>query len=142
MRLYNLMNGVNAMSVFLIPMLGEKHPDDYPRFRDVFTSDEEHPQYDNHIHLYTRVGGNNRNQDYGETELIKHPNFVTTYDDDFDDTYGTYIFSIPEEWKNDYEKIKEGRFSETSKAYQDRVHKVFPKLKQMLDKTFATNKPS
>ena len=57
MSVYNMMFGVNQTCVFFIlPMLG-RHPDKYPRFRDCFLSDEEHPEYDNYIHVYPRVGG-------------------------------------------------------------------------------------
>ncbi len=33
MSLYNMINGVNPATFFILPMLG-KHPDEYPRFRD------------------------------------------------------------------------------------------------------------
>jgi len=59
MSLYNMMFGVNQATFYILLMLG-KHPEEYPRFRDCFISETEHPQYDNMIHIYTRVGGNNR----------------------------------------------------------------------------------
>ena len=71
MSLYNLVQGVTSAVFFVLPMLG-KHPDEYPRFRDCFLKDAEHPEYDNHIHVYTRVGGGNRGCDFGEDELYKH----------------------------------------------------------------------
>jgi hypothetical protein len=36
MSLYNMMNGANPATFFILPMLGEKHPEQYPRFRDCF----------------------------------------------------------------------------------------------------------
>lgn len=133
MSMYQMMHGVNAIGVFFtLPMLG-KHPDEYPRFRDCFLGDKEHPEYDDHILVFTRVGGGNRGADYGEEELMKHPNFVTTYDDSTDSTYGMYVFSVPEEWKEDYEKVKAGFLPDVSPAYQARVREVFPKLKEKLD---------
>lgn len=113
-------------------MLGDKHPDEYPRFRNVFLRDKEHPEYDNLIQVYTRVGGNNRGEGYGEEELEAHPNFVATFDDDFDSTYGTYVFDIPEEWKEDFKLVQEGKFLEVSNKYKAQVEKVFPKLKGKL----------
>lgn len=128
-----MMNGVNQICVFFImPMLG-KHPDEYPRFRDCFIKDEEHPEYDNHIHVYTRVGGGNRGCGYGEDKLSEHPNFVTTFDDSFDSTYGTYVFSVPDEWKDDFEKILSGDLKGVSKEYQLKVREVFPKIEEKLD---------
>jgi hypothetical protein len=121
MSFYNMLNGVNQATFYILPMLG-KHPDEYPRFRDCFISEG------GNIAVYTRVGGGNRNQGYGEDELYKHPNFAKTYDDDFDSTYATYEFSVPNEWKDDFAKITGGKIEEVSDAYIDQVAKVFPKL--------------
>ncbi len=129
MSLYNMINGVNPATFFILPMLGEKHPNAYPRFRDCFVEGDR-------ICVYTRVGGNNRNCGYGEEELYKHPNFLTTEDDGFDNTYASYYFSVPDEWKDDFEKIKSGRLQEISAVYKDRLYKVFPKLKEKLDELF------
>lgn len=134
MSLYNMVNGVSPAAFFVLPMLGEKHPQDYPRFRDCFLSDEEHPEYDGHIHLYTRVGGNNRGCGFGEEELHTHPNYVTTFDDSFDNTFATYVFSVPEEWKADYDKFVSGDIKGFSPEYQARCRAVFPKLKETFDK--------
>jgi len=135
MSMYNMMNGVSQLTFFVLPMLG-KHPDEYPRFRDFFLKDEEHPEYDYYLHVYTRVGGGNRGCDFGEEELMKHPNFVTTFDDSFDSTYGTYIFSVPDEWKDDFEKITTGKILEISDAYKNQIYKVFPKLEEKLKSMF------
>lgn len=137
MSLYNIMHGVTPATFFLMPMLGEKHPEEYPRFRDCFTKDHEHPEWDNHIHVYTRVGGGNRGSGYGEEELYKHPNFVATFDDDYDSTFATYVFSIPDEWKEDFDKIESGKIRDISAAYKERIYKVFPKLKDQFDKIFT-----
>lgn len=133
MSLYNIINGANPATFFILPLLGEKHPDDYPRFRDCFVNNEaEEPE----IHVYTRVGGGNRNCGFGEEELRKHPNFKMDFDDDFDRTYATYVFSVPKEWKNDFDKILEGRLKETSVEYKERVAKVYPKLEEKLNELF------
>jgi hypothetical protein len=134
MSLYQLLNGVSQIGVFFVlPMLG-KHPDEYPRFRDCFIKDEEYPQYDNHIHIYTRVGGANRGQGFGEEKLLSHPNFVATFDDSFDSTYGTYVFSVPDEWKEDFEKVINADLKNVSIEYQAQVRKVYPKLNSAFDK--------
>ena len=129
MSLYNMINGANPATFFILPMLGEKHPEQYPRFRDCFVDGDE-------IHVYTRVGGGNRDCDFGEEELQQHPNYLRDEDDDFDSTYATYIFSVPNEWKEDFEKIKCGKLKEISQAYKDRLYAVFPKLKDTFDKLF------
>lgn len=130
MSLYNMINGVNPATFFILPLLGEKHPDDYPRFRDCFVTE------DNEIAVYTRVGGGNRNEGFGEEELQSHPNFLRDEDDDFDSTYATYYFSVPEEWEKDFDLVVNNKLKETSQEYRDRLYKVYPKLTETFDKIF------
>ena len=111
MSLYNMINGLNPAVFVLLPMLG-RHPEEYPRFRDCFLGDD-----DNSIIIFTRVGGGNRNCGYGEDELSKDPNFMTTYDDSFDSTYGNYVFRVPDKWKDDFEAIKNGGLKNASVEY-------------------------
>ncbi len=135
MSFYNMINGVNPSTFFILPMLGEKHPDEYPRFRDCFTVVDEKSNYE--IHVLTRVGGNNRGEGFGEEELQKHPNYLYDQDEEEDNTYATYVFSVPKEWKKDFDKIAEGKVSEVSLAYQARLRKVFPKLNEKFDIIFG-----
>lgn len=121
MSLYNMLNGFNPACVWIMPMLGRKQHE-YPRFRDCFVTEEEN------IAIYTRVGGNNRNCGYGEEELYKDENFLTTYDDDFDSTYGTYVFKVPDKWKEDFDKIMAGKMSDISKEYIEILKEFYPTL--------------
>lgn len=119
--MYNMVNGFNPACVFVLPLLG-KPSDYYPRFRDCFITE------DGNIAVYTRVGGGNRDYGYGEEKLYEDENFVKTYDDDFDTTYATYEFRCPEEWKDDFEKIRGGRLTEVSDKYVEYIEKFYPKL--------------
>jgi hypothetical protein len=151
MSLYNAINGVNPATFFLLPMLGEKHPDDYPRFRDCFagelTNDNEDDQFGipkkrndlsaKVISVYTRVGGGNREDYQNEIdELRSHPNYIKDYDDDFDSTFATFQFSIPKEFESDYDLIIENNLQGISENYKTRLYKVYPKLKETFDKIF------
>lgn len=102
MSLYNMINGVNPSVFVFLPMLGRR-PEEYPRFRDCFLGKDE-----NSIVIFTRVGGPNRGCGYGEEELFKDVNFLKTYDDDFDNTYGSYVFSVPDKWRKDFDTIVQG----------------------------------
>ncbi len=130
MSLYNILNGVNPATFLILPMLG-RHPDDYPRFRDCFVGE------DRQIIVLTRVGGGNRNCGFGEETLYKDPNFVKTYDDEFDGTYGYYVFSVPEKWKDDFDKIIKGE--KPSAGYLDQMCKVYPKLEEKFREQFTLN---
>lgn len=120
MSLYNMINGFNPACLIVMPMLGRKQ-EEYPRFRDCFIEDGK-------IAIYTRVGGGNRGCEYGEEELYKDPNFVSTYDDEFDSTYATYLFNVPEKWKADFEKITQGDIKGVSDEYYDYVCEFYPLL--------------
>jgi hypothetical protein len=136
MSLYNMINGVNPATFFILPMLG-KHPEEYPRFRDCFIGDDDAKEYKNCIMVYTRVGGDNR-EAYAEQleEMYAHPNFVGDFDDDFDSTYATYVFSVPDEWRSDFDAIMLGQIEKISPEYQTQLRKVFPKLNDKFDLLF------
>ena len=132
MSLYSMINGFNPSCILFMPMLGRKQ-EEYPRFRDCFLSDDKE-----HIIIYTRVGGGNRNQGYGEEELYKDPNFVKTYDDEYDSTYGYYEFNVPEKWKADFNKIIDGQPDKVSDDYVSLLKEFYPKLTESgyIDKLF------
>lgn len=132
MSLYNLINGVNQATFFILPMLG-KHPDEYPRFRDCFVDLDEKT-----INIYTRVGGGNREDYEDEIEAVtKMPNYLRDYDDDFDNTFATFDFSVPEKWKADFEKITTGKATEISDEYKQELKRVYPKLTEKFDSIFS-----
>ena len=134
MSLYNVLFGFNPACVTILPMLGRKQ-EEYPRFRDCFVTD------DNNIAIYTRVGGNNRDCGFGEEELYKDENFIRTYDDDFDNTFATYEFKVPNKWKNDFDKIMNNEFNKVSDEYVEYVESFYPMLakKGIIRKIFSDN---
>ena len=87
------------------------------------------------------MGGGNRNQGYGEEELYKDPNFVKTYDDEYDSTYGYYEFNVPEKWKADFNKIIDGQSDKVSDDYVSLLKEFYPKLTESgyIDKLFRKN---
>jgi len=136
MSIYNLMNGFNPCCLLFMPMLGRKQ-DEWPRFRDCFLTDDY-----KHIVILTRVGGGNRNTGYGEEELYEDPNFVKTWDDDFDSTYGYYEFKVPEKWQKDFDTIVDQRFDDVSDEYVNYLKEFFPKIAEAgtIDKIFRGRK--
>jgi hypothetical protein len=104
-----------------MPLLGRKQ-EEWPRFRDCWVTN------DHNIAIYTRVGGGNRDQGYGEEKLYEDPLFIKTYDDSEDSTYATYEFKVPEKWKPDFDLVLEGKFKETSEDYKTYIKDFFPSL--------------
>lgn len=119
-----MVNGFNPACVFILPMPGRKDTE-YPRFRNCFVEDGK-------IAIFTRVGGPNRDCGFGEEVLYDDPNFVSTYDDEEDNTYGTYLFNVPEKWKSDFDKILDGKLKETSEEYKKYIKEFYPRLKNLI----------
>ena len=100
MSLYSMLFGVDPNADVILAILGLKKSD-IERFRDCgFT--------ENGIMVYTRTGGWNRH-DYPNEALINNLYYSYDEDDNFDSTYATYYFNIPEEIKEDVEKFKKVR---------------------------------
>ena len=121
MSMYNMINGFNPSCIFIMPMLGRRQ-EEWPRFRDCYVTEE------GNIAIYTRVGGGNRNCGYGEEKLYEDPNFIATYDDEYDTTYATYEFKVPEKWKADFDLILAGKTKEVSEEYKTYLKEFFPTL--------------
>lgn len=149
MSLYNMAKGVQPATFFVLPMLG-KHPDEYPRFRDcfigrayegkdldVFGVPNIHHGKEDCITIYTRVGGNNRDGHKNEIEKMrKMPEYLEDFDDNFDSTYAFFIFQVPQNFIDDFRKIRKGNIVNTSPRYKKMLYKVYPKLKKELDIVF------
>jgi hypothetical protein len=125
-----MINGVNQSNFVILPMLG-KHANEYPRFRDCFATDGK-------IKVFTRLGGGNREDYQAEIDILRAmPEYVTDYDDEFDCTYATFVFKVPEKWQKDYDLIIGGSFKDISEEYKQEIYRVYPKLKVQLEEVFA-----
>lgn len=128
-----MMHGFNPCVIWVLPMLG-KHPEEYPRFRDCFVGDKEHPEYKDHILVYTRTGGNNRDcYEEANQAMRDMEGFVTDYDDSFDNTFASWVFKVPEKWQKDFEAFKQGRLKDLSPEYQDRIKQIYPKIADKIE---------
>ncbi len=79
----------------LIPAIG-LNPDAAHLYRARDAWIERDPLGVLHLHLYTRIGGNNRD-DYADqiTALRGHPFYERDADDTFDSTYAGFWFTLP-----------------------------------------------
>lgn len=121
MNIYQMVNGVNPATFFILPMLG-KHPDEYPRFRDAFMDEGD-------ILVLTRTGGGNR-EEYAEAnaELETVETYVSNHDWEQDSTYAVWRFKVPVKWQEDFDKIINNKFKEISDEYLAELKRVYPKL--------------
>jgi len=112
MSLYHMLCGENPLSGMLLQFLDIDQGNKWfsGRFRDCYPNKD-----GTKILLYTRNGGGNREHfdEYANKkegmdcscpaccinhQLPKHPNYIKDYDDDFDCTFATVEFSVPERW--------------------------------------------
>ena len=94
MTFYNMLFGMNAQSDLLLAVIGLKRVD-VERFRDCSASND-----GSAITVYSRTGGGNR-ESYPNLIMRKRPEWQGSQDDDFDSTYCTDEFSVPEQWRGD-----------------------------------------
>ena len=128
-NLYNMINGVNPATFYILPMLGN-HPDWYPRFRDCWVENGQ-------IAVLTRVGSLNKNSGYEEEKLYNHPEYIKDIDYPEDNTYGIYYFKVPEKWKTNFDILTKKTQGRISEDYIKECQRVYPKiadrLKQQLE---------
>jgi hypothetical protein len=143
-----MLYGASPSVFFALPMLG-KHPDEYPRFRDCFvgamTRSEELDQFgipdiavtnEKVISVFVRVGGSNRSAYEKEIEEMRNmPNYVRDYDDSFDSTFAVFVFSVPEQWNEDFERmyVRGDGSQSISSEYLAEMKRVYPKLADKFD---------
>jgi hypothetical protein len=99
MSLYNIIKGTNPNTGLCLRIIGItlENKDKVPRFRDAWFSDD-----GTKITLLTRAGGSNRKDYEKEIEWLRSlPNFVEDHDDTFDRTYAHFVYSVPEEMRED-----------------------------------------
>lgn len=140
MSLYNLVHGENPFSRILLAILGLDR-DQIPRYRDCWFTGSE-------IAVHTRTGGGNREYyedkescraNYPEcfngeknppgpwnSDLRKIESFLRDEDDDYDPTYATFYYSVPETILKELQalNISSTPASERWQTFFDRMEKA------------------
>lgn len=122
-----MLHGVNPMSGILLRML-DLTIESVGRFRDSFLNSD-----GTSILIYTRNGGGNR-ESYEEIikALQEHPQYITDYDDDFDCTYATFEFNVPEKYLELTKSISSG---ENPKSIGEKFKDTIEQLVKENEKT-------
>ena len=100
MSLFNALFGESGLRPLIVGVLGT---DDFGRYRDCWV---EMSAGKPRIAVYTRNGGGNRD-DYEDVfdTLASHPLYLYDEDSDFDCTYATIYFKVPENLEADFTAI-------------------------------------
>jgi len=146
--LYTQVFGINPAAFFILPMLG-KRTEEYPNFCDCwikpcqFYIDKKSKlpmlkpkkkDFGKTISIFLQVGGDQAYNFIKElADLKASALYVEHFDDKVEPLYTTYIFNVPEKWKEDYDRVVEGKFSELSSEYQKVLYAFYPKLHSFYD---------
>lgn len=149
MSLYNLVHGTNPAAGMVYVMLGSP---DVPRFRDAWIElHEGQPR----LAIHTRTGGGNREEYADENDaMTRVEGYLCDQDDDFDCTYATFYYSVPEPfkpmvdlllsigaaktekpgeaWQRVIEELRTGEMSERTKASVDAMAPIFKQIQEAL----------
>lgn len=105
MSMYHMLFSHNPLGPAYLATLGLS-PSTVGRYRDAFLRKTDANEVQ--ITILTRNGGGNRETYEEVTEsLRKHPLYVTDYDEEFDSTYATYVFKVPEEYEPKLRELAE-----------------------------------
>lgn len=119
MGMYALTHGQNPLGPDLLFVIGLT-VDDVGRYRDAYVSEGK-------IAVYTRNGGGNRECWEEEADdchctgciatrhLPAHPLYSSDRDDDFDETYATFYFNIPDDWRERLAALDIGEFDPSAR---------------------------
>lgn len=118
--LYNMIFGHNHLAASLLGIL-EVSPDSIDRFRDCFLNAD-----GTEIVIYTRTGGNNR-ADYEEgiERLRKIPGYIGDADDDFDATYASFRYAVPETVAEACKKLATSHGVDPAKRWDEFANVLF-----------------
>lgn len=130
MSLYNMLFGINSQTPLLLAVLGLKE-NDVERLRDVHASEDGKT-----IEIYTRTGGGNRDS-YPNMTMRKLKTWQGSADDDFDSTYCTDTFSVPEKWVADVLALKCIAQNGIRKAFMKHLSKTILREPTEADKETA-----
>jgi len=113
---------LSKSSYFILPVLGEDRA--YFWWNSLFTNcyvDVEDIKYKlcgPHIYLLYRFSGQRFYQDF-ETKLEDNPHYVKTFD--VDPYQVMYVFSIPEEYHENFNFFRKGKYSKLDNSYKERI---------------------
>jgi hypothetical protein len=116
----NLLNQIKTTksTFFILPMLGRSMEWYGERLINCYIGDINRPEYDNHILLLMKFNGSIQSMQFEEA-LKEHRRFVTSYDPV--SGYTVFVYSMPEECLEDYQKFIDGKFSKLSDPYKQLV---------------------
>ena len=111
-------------SIFIVPTLsiGKDKLDDNGFVNGFIKDGEREVQYDNCIYLVFKPDNLNKFREFLDVEYERTKQILDDYD--YPDGYVVIVYKLNSRLDSDIELIKQGKYSQTSEAFQ----KIFPKI--------------
>lgn len=119
-------------SIFIVPTL-KINRDDLKEngYLDGYMSDARRDvQYENAVYLLFKPDNLDRFRDFLEKEYERTKQLIDDYD--YEDGFVVLVYTLDKKWKKDFDLIKEGLYSQTSKEFQELFPKVLKIMKNNL----------
>jgi len=114
----------NITSLFIVPTLKITKDDikGHNMINGYLIDIERDTQYEDSVYILFRPPDMLLFQGFVEKQYETNKLLIDDYD--YDDGFVVLVYKLPSKFKKDYDLIKEGKYSETSKEYQN----IFPKI--------------
>jgi hypothetical protein len=117
-------------SIFMVPTL-KINKDDFKNngFLNGYLRDKRrHTQYKNAVYLLFKPDDFDVFREFLEREYERTKNVLDDYD--YEDGFVIIVYKLDKKWSDDFLLIREGKYSQTSKQFQE----VFPKVIKIMKK--------
>ncbi len=111
-------------SIFIVPTLsiGKERLLDNGYINGYIKDNRKEVQYENCIYILFRPENLDKFRDFLDEEYERTKSIIDDYD--YEDGYVVVVYEINPRLKNDVELVKQGKYSQTSKKFQE----IFPKV--------------
>ena len=115
-------------SIFMIPTLGiKKEFLEENNCINAFCSDSKRDiQYEDAVYLLFKPTDLDKFKSFLDSERERTKALIDDYD--YEGGYIVLVYQLDKKWKNDFQLIKEGKYSKTSNDFQQ----IFPKVRKMV----------
>lgn len=95
-------------------------------FINAYIRDELKDEYPDCVHLLFKPSNIDRFREFLESEQERTSNVVDNYD--YNDNYVVVVYKLDSKFKSDFELVKKGKYSKTSKEFKN----LFPKAVKLM----------
>jgi hypothetical protein len=121
-------------SIFIVPTLkiNRDKLKDNGYLNGYLSDDRRDVQYKNAVYLLFKPDNLDKFREFLDSEAIRTKSLLDDYD--YEDGFVVVVYKLDNKWKADFILIKQGKYSKTSKEFQELFPKVLKILKNGLHK--------